>query len=87
MSDDDALHARALVERFGKPETLLCPQIRPAEVDWRYPIGGYCVGACPGRLMIPSIEEYRTNCTTPRFRECRWFQSAAVAAADNRQAA
>jgi hypothetical protein len=58
-----------------------CPLLKPAEADWRYPVAGYCRGL--GALMIPSVEEYRTWCSTeeypacPIYRERRWRDEAA----------
>jgi hypothetical protein len=35
----------------------------------------YCVLADPpGWFLIPSIEEYREYCTTPRWGDCCWFR-------------
>ncbi len=88
MRDADALDAREWVERLRKPRVPLCPQLRAAKADWSYPIAGYCIPeAPPGRLMIPTIEEYRTRCTTPRFRECRWFRTTTPGVIDERKAA
>jgi hypothetical protein len=42
----------------------VCPYFQPAEADWIYPVSGYCRGLPQGLLMIPSIEEYRTLCST-----------------------
>jgi hypothetical protein len=88
MNDDDALHGFEPVEHLPRPRVPRSPQSRAAKAGWNYPIEGYyLLEACPGRLMIPSIEEYRTCCTTPRFRECRWFRGAVLAALDERKAA
>ncbi len=55
----------------------LCPQFRKCGHEGLHQVQGYCVLAGkPGWLMLPSIEEYRENCTTRHFGECRWFRGA-----------
>lgn len=77
--DVDLTHAHTLAEHLQERAVPLCPQLRPAHAEWLYPVKGYCVlDRSPGWFMIPSIEEYRSYCTTPRFRECCWFGGAAA---------
>jgi hypothetical protein len=51
-----------------------CPALKPVRADWLSPVAGYCAANHHlGRLMIPSIDEYATYCTTDRFCACPWF--------------
>jgi hypothetical protein len=51
-----------------------CPRFRRVALERLYPVTGYCVLTHrTGRLMIPSIEEYRAYCTSSRFRRCPWW--------------
>ena len=71
----DETQARELAERLRGERQPLCPQCRACGIERLYPVQGYCVlSQAPGWFMIPSIEEYREHCTTPRFRECCWFR-------------
>ena len=54
---------------LGEP---ICPFFKKAGADWLYPVTGYCLGRLNGKLMIPSIAEYREFCTTERCRSCRY---------------
>ncbi len=72
--------SRHLITR--RPRTALpqanpiprCPRFREVRVDGKYPIPGYCaLATIPGQLMIPSMEEFRSACTTLQFRRCPWF--------------
>jgi hypothetical protein len=54
---------------LGEP---VCPFFKKACADWLYPVTGYCLGRLNGKLMIPSIAEYREFCTTERCRSCRY---------------
>lgn len=75
MSDE--AHAHELAERLREVRLPACPQMRPACVERLYPVQGYCVlSQAPAWFMIPSIEEFRHYCTTPRFRQCPWFVGA-----------
>ena len=75
--EHDEIHARELARRLREDPRPLCPQFRKCGHAGLYPVRGYCVLAeKPGWLMLPSIEEYRENCTTARFGECRWFRGA-----------
>jgi hypothetical protein len=72
---NDELHAREMAKRLREDPRPLCPQFRPCRIESLYPVQGYCVLArSPGLFMIPSIEEHREYCTTPRFGECCWFR-------------
>lgn len=72
MTDEE--YARQMAQRLQQVRPPVCPQMRKASAEWLYPVEGYCVlERSPGWLMIPSIEEYRSYCTTPRFHECPWF--------------
>jgi hypothetical protein len=48
----------------------VCPYFQPAEADWIYPVSGYCRGLPQGFRMIPTIEEYRTLCSTGQHAAC-----------------
>jgi hypothetical protein len=62
-----------LVEQLHAIRLPVCPRMRPAETNW-YAVDGYCVlDESPGWLMVPSIDIFRSNCTTPHFQECPWF--------------
>lgn len=66
--------------------TPCCPQFRAAQPACRYPHVGYCIAAAPaGHVLVPSIAEYGTFCTTPRFSACRWYRDPALG--DERKAA
>ncbi len=68
-------HLQVSADATEPRQTTTCPQLRPAQADWLYPVEGYCVlGHWPG-YMIPSIAEYRERCTTARFVECPQFRS------------
>jgi hypothetical protein len=74
----DAIYAREVAEKLGKPCEPLCPQFRVHHTERFYPVQGSCVLAgWPGWFMIPSIAEYREYCTTPQFSQCCWFSGAA----------
>jgi len=76
-AQDDLVHLHELGEHLRENQVPLCPQLRPATAQWLYPVEGYCtLEHIPGGLMIPSIEEYRTYCTSSRFHECKWFRKA-----------
>lgn len=47
-----------------------CPYFQPAQADWIYPVSGYCRGLPQGFLMIPTIEEHRTLCSTAQHTTC-----------------
>jgi hypothetical protein len=73
--EDDEIHARKLAERLREDREPLCPQLRACRAERLYPVHGYCVLAeSPGWFMVPSTEEYREYCTTPRFGDCCWFR-------------
>jgi hypothetical protein len=73
--ENDETHARELAQHLREEPRPLCPQLRACAPERLYPVEGYCVlAASPGWFMIPSVEEYREYCTTPRFGACRWFQ-------------
>ncbi len=58
------------------PHLPHCPQFRPLRDDGAYPIQGYCaLSTAPGALMIPSMEEFRTLCTTHAFPHCPWWET------------
>ncbi len=69
-------HAPSMTVRRRDPSIPCCPQFRALRGDGAYPIPGYCaLAAAPGALMIPSVEEFRTLCTTLAFRHCPWCES------------
>jgi len=71
----DEIHAHQLAERTRDDRRPLCPQFRSCGIERLYPVQSYCVLAqSPGWFMIPSTEEYRESCTTPRFGDCCWFR-------------
>ncbi len=73
----DKIHLRGLAERRRENRQPLCPQFRLCHLERSYPVRGYCVFAqSPGGFMVPSIEEYREHCMTPRYGECCWFRRA-----------
>jgi hypothetical protein len=73
--DSDEIHTQELAKRLRDDRRPLCPQFRGCGIEGLYPVQGYCVlSQSPGWFMIPSIEEYREYCTTPRFGECCWFR-------------
>ena len=72
---NDEAHARELAVRLRPDRRPRCPQLRACRAERLYPVRGYCVLAeSPGWFMIPSIEEYREYCTTPRYGDCCWFR-------------
>ncbi len=73
--ESDEIYVRELAEHLRKNEQPVCPQFRVCQLERLYPVRGYCVLAqSPGWFMVPSTEEYREHCITPRFRECCWFR-------------
>lgn len=73
-SMSDEAHTCELAESLREVRRHRCSQMRPARAEWLYPVEGYCIlSRAAAWLMIPSIEEFRQYCTTPRFRECPWF--------------
>ncbi len=60
---------------FQEPGEPICPFFKKATADWLYPVTGYCQGRADGKLMIPSIAEYRESCTTEHFRSCENYQN------------
>lgn len=72
---NDNIRARFMAERLSEDPRPQCPQLRACRVERLYPVEGYCVLVdSPGWFMIPSIEEYREYCTTPRWGDCCWFR-------------
>ncbi len=59
---------------FQEVGVPICPFFKKATADWLYPVTGYCQGRADGKLMIPSIAEYRELCTTEHFRSCENYQ-------------
>lgn len=54
-------------------QAVLCPQFVPV-LDQPQWVRAYCfVLGSPGRLTIPSVEQFLTFCTCGRFRECPAF--------------
>jgi hypothetical protein len=79
---NDEVQVQELAQRLREVRRPLCPQLHGCDHEGLYPVQGYCVLAdSPGWFMIPSIEEYREYCTTPRFDACRWFRGANAASA------
>jgi hypothetical protein len=75
VEESDEIHARELARRLCEDSRPLCPQFRMCDLERLYPVKGYCVLAqAPGWFMIPSTEEQREYCTTPRFGDCCWFR-------------
>ncbi len=69
-------HDRSMPTRTPERRSPCCRQFRAARGTGGYPISGYCaLATAPGALMIPSVEEYRTLCTTLAFRHCPWFEA------------
>ncbi len=58
-------------QEAGEP---ICPFFKKAIVDWLYPVTGYCRGRTDGKLLIPSIADYRRLCATEQYRSCETFQ-------------
>ena len=54
----------------AKPNQPSCPFLRPTQADWIYPVQGFCRGLPRGLLMIPSVEEYQTRCSTQAHTAC-----------------
>jgi hypothetical protein len=54
-----------------------CPLFRRAEAKWNYPVVGYCTGLPGGLLMIPTVEEQRSLCSSAGHARCpihqAWF--------------
>lgn len=68
-------HVHGLAERLGMDRLPVCPRMRLAGTSW-YAVDGFCVQeASPGWLMVPSIDLFRSYCTTARFSQCPWFGS------------
>jgi hypothetical protein len=56
--------------RQTQPSPGSCPFFQQAMADWIYPVEGCCRGLPQGLVMIPSIEEYRTLCSTSHHGDC-----------------
>src|SRR5574341_1670626 len=56
--------------RQTRPSPGCCPFFQQAKADWIYPVDGCCRGLPQGLLMIPSIDEYRTLCSTSHHTDC-----------------
>ncbi len=52
-----------------------CPFLEAVEGNWRYQVPGYCQGGPQGVLMIPTLNEFRTLCSTPQHAACPIFRS------------
>ena len=52
-----------------------CPHFRRAETRWNYPTAGYCTGLPGGLLMIPTVEEQRSLCSTAGHAACPIHQA------------
>jgi hypothetical protein len=77
----DEIHVAELANRLREKTKPLCPQFRSCNLEGLYPVRGHCVlSRSPGWFMIPSIEEYRTYCTSRGFVLCPWFGQTAEAA-------
>ena len=61
--------------RDPKPLQRFCPFLRPAQAEWIYPVQGFCRGLPRGLLMIPSVEEYRTRCSTEAYAACPIYRA------------
>ena len=61
----DGSRSAAWFQEVGEP---ICPFFKKASADWLYAVTGHCRGRPDGKLMIPSIAEYRDRCTTKRVR-------------------
>lgn len=68
----EPLRSAGWFQGVGEP---LCPFFKRVAADWLYPVTGYCRGRPDGKLMIPSIAEYRERCTTEHFRSCENYQA------------
>jgi len=56
-------------------EEARCPFLEPSRGDWLYPVAGYCRGLPQGALMIPTLFEHRTWCSTAGHTACPIYQS------------
>jgi hypothetical protein len=56
------------------PDGQCCPFLQPAQADWIYPVAGYCGGLPQGLLMIPSVEEFRSLCSTEDHGTCLFYR-------------
>jgi hypothetical protein len=79
----DEGEARTGASRLRADPRPRCPHLRVCRGPRPSPVRGYCVLAdTPGWFMIPSLEVYREVCTTPRWRDCGWFQVPSPDGAD-----
>ncbi len=59
----------------SRPRAALCPYFQSARADSSYRVGGICKGL-PGSLpMFPTMEEYRTWCTSANHPLCPVYRS------------
>lgn len=58
----------------GTTQDGCCPHLQPARADWIYPMAGYCRALPGGLLMIPSVGEYRSFCTTGGHGDCLFYR-------------
>lgn len=68
LSDRDYL--TELARRLREQPRVHCPCFRPARLGMPYPVEGYCLGHGDGRLMIPSVAEFRDYCSSPTYTRC-----------------
>ncbi len=57
------------------PGQMSCPFLVSADAAWIYPVEGFCRGLPNGLLMIPTVEEYRTQCSTRGYTSCPIYRS------------
>ena len=65
----------ATLREPGDPEATFCGFFRKVEAGWNYPVEGFCRGLPDGLLMIPSVEQHRTRCSTPGHTICPIYQA------------
>jgi hypothetical protein len=59
----------------GDPEATCCGFFRKVAAAWNYPVEGFCRGLPDGQLMIPTVEEHRTRCSTEGHTICPIYQA------------
>ena len=52
-----------------------CPCFCTVREEWHYPLLGLCRGLPDGLIMIPTLEEYRTRCSSAGYTTCPIYRS------------
>lgn len=76
----DAEQAWELQRRLDRSRIVRCPRFRTAHIPWADPVDGYCAlsHSC-GQFAIPTVGEFESYCTAPRYARCPRYRTMADA--------